>query len=101
MSNFQGIFEAALKDYTMKTGKDLCNLDHPLASKLDNCDSVDSILDIFREQAGEFDDFRKGDTELVKWLDPTVKVLHTISTNKVLGDSVSIVSPLFIIILAN
>ena len=88
-TNFQAIFENALKDYTKKTGKDLYDLDHPLASKLDSCDSPDSILEIFREQAGEFDEFRKGDTKLFKWLKPVVKVLHTISTNEVLVDSAS------------
>jgi hypothetical protein len=92
-SNFKAIFDAALKDYTKRTGKDLCDLDHPLASKLDSCDSPDSILNIFQEQAKEFGEFRKGDTKLFKWLKPTVEVLHTISTNKVLGHSASSVNP--------
>jgi len=82
-SNFQLIFEAALKDYTKKTGKDLRDLDHPLASRLDRCDSPDSILNIFREQAREFDEFRKGDTKLFKWLKPIVEVLHSLSNNEV------------------
>ena len=92
-STFQAIFDAALKDYTKKTGKDLYDLGHPLASKLDSCDGPDSILDIFREQAREFDEFRKGDTKLFKWLKPIVKVLHTISTNDVLVHSASSVNP--------
>jgi hypothetical protein len=92
-SNFQAVFDAALKDYTKKTGKDLCDLDHPLASKLNSCDSPESILDIFREQAREFDEFRKDDTKLFKWLKPIVKVLHTLSTNEVLGDGASSVNP--------
>jgi hypothetical protein len=89
-SNFQAIFDAALMDYTDKTGKNLRDLSHPLASKLDSCDSPDSFLDIFQEQAREFDEFRKGDTKLIKWLTPTVKVLHTISTNKILGHGASV-----------
>jgi hypothetical protein len=100
-SNFQAIFDAALKDYTQKTGKDLCDLGDPLASQFDSCDSPDSILDIFREQAREFDEFRKGDDKLFKWLKPIVKVLHTVSTNKVLGDSVSSVNPATFIIYHN
>jgi hypothetical protein len=91
-TTFQAIFENALKDYTEKTGKDLCHLDHPLASKLDSCNSPDSILDIFQEQAKEFDEFRKGNTKLFKWLNPIVKVLHAISTNEVIGDSASSVN---------
>jgi hypothetical protein len=102
-SNFQAIFDVALKDYTEKTGKDLRDLHDPLASKLDSCDSPDSILDIFREQAREFDEFKKGDTKLFKWLNPIVKVLHAVSTNKGILDSASRVNPaisLFIIIIA-
>ena len=91
-SNFQAIFDAALKDYTKKTGKDLSDLHHPLASKLDTCDTPDSIINIFQEQAREFGEFRKGDTKLLKWLKPIVKILHPISTNKVLSDSVSSVN---------
>jgi len=92
-SNFQAIFHAALNDYTKITGEDLSDLDHPLASKLDSCDSPDSILNIFREQARDFDEFKKGDTKLFKWLKPIVEVLYTLSSNKVLGDSVSSVNP--------
>jgi hypothetical protein len=91
--SFQAIFDAALKDYSKKTGKDLCNLDHPLTSILDSRNSPDAILDIFREQATEFGEFRKGDTKLFNWLKPIVKILHTISTNKVLGDSAGSVNP--------
>ena len=100
-STFQAIFEAALKDYTKKTGKDLYDLDHPLASKLDGCDSPDSIIDIFKEQAKEFDEFRKDDTKLFKWLKPIVKVLHTLSTNEVLGHRASSVNTATLIIYHN
>ena len=90
-SNFEPIFNAALAKYTKKTGKDLRN--HPLADKIDGCDSADSILDIFQEQAEAFDKFRKGDAELFKWLKPVVKVLHALSTNDVLKDAVTHVRP--------
>jgi hypothetical protein len=100
-SNFRVIFDAALKDYTKKTGKDLCDSGHPLASKLDSCDSPDSILDIFQEQAREFEEFRKGDTKLSQWLRPIVRVLHILSTDKVLGDSASSVGSAAVIIINN
>jgi hypothetical protein len=90
-SNFEPIFNTALVEYTKKTGKDLRH--HPLADKIDSCDSADSILDIFQEQAETFDEFRKGDTKLFKWLRPVVEVLHALSTNEVLKDTVSHVSP--------
>jgi hypothetical protein len=90
-SNFETLFNAALAEYTKQTGKDLRS--HPLADRIDSCDSPNSILDIFQEQARAFDEFRKGDTKLFKWLRPVVNVLHAISTNAVLSDTGSLVSP--------
>ena len=89
--NFETIFNAALTEYTKRTGKDLCN--HPLASKIDSCDNPESILDIFQEQAQTFDKFKKGDTKLYKWLKPVVDVLHAISTNEAFSNKSSHVSP--------
>ena len=88
--NLEAIFNAALTDYTKRTGKDLRN--HPLASKIDSCDNPESILDIFQEQAQAFDKFRKGDNKLFKWLTPVVNVLHAISSNETLSDNASYVS---------
>ena len=90
-SNFQTIFNSALAKYTKQTGKDLRN--HPLAYRIDSCNSPDSILDIFQEQSRAFDEFRKGDTKLFQWLIPVVNVLHALSSNPVLRDSGSLVSP--------
>ena len=78
-SHFQTLFNAALAKYTKQTGKDLRS--HPLADKIDNCDGPDSILNIFQEQAQAFDEFRNGDTKLLKWLRPVVNVIHALSTN--------------------
>ena len=88
--NFDTVFNAALAEYTKQTGKDLRN--HPLISEIDSCDSADSILHIFEEQAEAFDEFREGDTKLFKWLGPVVRVLHALSTNEVLKNTVSHVS---------
>ncbi|KAN0111248.1 hypothetical protein V8E52_008728 [Russula decolorans] len=89
--NFEAFFNAALTEYTKRTGKDLRN--HPLASKIDGCDNPESILDIFQEQALAFEKFRKGDTKLFKWLRPVVDVLHAISTNETISDIASHVFP--------
>ena len=89
--NFEEIFNAALIKYGERTGNDLRN--HPLASKIDNCDNPESILNIFQEQAQGFDKFRRGDTNLVKWLRPVVNVLHAISTNKAFIYKATHVSP--------
>ena len=89
--NFEAIFNAALTEYTNRTGNDLRN--HPLASKIDSCDSPESILDIFQEQAQAFDEFRKGDNKLFQWLRPVVDVLHAISTNEAFSNKASHVGP--------
>ena len=67
-------------------GKDL--LDHPLATKLQRCDSVDDILAIFQGQAKEFQQFRDG---LMERISPVVTVLHKFS--KIAGDVAGTVRP--------
>ena len=47
-SHFQEIFEAAFRDFEEQTGKTLAN--HPLAEKLQSCDSVESVTAVLREQ---------------------------------------------------
>ena len=89
--NFDAILNAALMEYTKRTGKDL--RDHPLASNIDSFDNPESILNIFQEQAQAFDKFKKGDTKLFKWLRPVVDVLHAIFTNEAFSDNVSHVRP--------
>jgi hypothetical protein len=84
-SNFKSMLDAALAEYKKKTGNDL--LAHWLASELQACDSVDTVLDILRDQAKAFE--RSDDQKLMKWIDPLVHVLHTFSD--ALGDGVSLV----------
>ena len=90
-SNFETLFNAALENYTKQTGTQL--REHPLSAKIDSCNSPDAILDVFQEQVQAFDEFRKGDPKLFKWLRPVVNVLYFLSTNRALRDSVSLVSP--------
>ena len=86
----------ASKPNPTQPGKDLRN--HPLADRIDSCDSPDSIIDIFQEQSRAFGEFMNGDTKLFKWLRPVVNVLHALSTNSVLSDNGSLVSLAFPII---
>jgi hypothetical protein len=76
-SNFQLIFNHALKAYERRTKKDL--LAHPLAAQLQDCDSHSSILIVLQQQVQELDQSQSNDERLTKWLDPTVKVLYTLS----------------------
>jgi hypothetical protein len=80
-SNFQLILDNALKAYKKRTKKDL--LKHPLADRLQACDSPSSILTVLQEQVQELDESQRSST---KWLDPTVNVLHTFS--ETLGEGV-------------
>src|SRR6266576_4951415 len=88
-SNFQVIFNHALKAYEKRTKKDL--LAHPLASQLQTCDSHSSILIVLQQQVQELNRSQTSDERLTKWLDPTVKVLYTLS--ETLGEGVSLVCP--------
>ena len=87
-SNFQDIFQVALKSYQKQTKKDL--LTHPLASRLQDCDSTNAILAILQDQVREFDKSRGGDERLTKWLGPTVNVLNAFSAT--ISGGVSLVS---------
>ena len=65
-SKFRLIFDNAMKAYKKRTKKDL--LTHPLADRLEICDSASSILTVLREQVQEFNESQPNNT---KWLDPT------------------------------
>ncbi len=85
-------FDSALAEYSMHTGYDL--LSHPRTAAIDQCESMGSILDMFREQSRAFDDFRNGDPELVRWLEPIVTKLHVIRTSAALrAAGATLVSP--------
>ena len=80
------MLDAALAEYKKKTGEDLQAV--WLASELQTCKSVESVLDILRDQAKAFE--QSGDQKLMKWIDPLVHVLYKISG--ALGDGVGVVS---------
>ena len=89
-SNFQSIFDAAVKAYERKTKNDL--LAHPLAAQLQACDSPGDILAALQEKVKEFDQSRGADERLSQWLDPTINVLYSFST--AIGAGVGLVSAL-------
>jgi hypothetical protein len=74
---FRAMLLSALKLYEKRTKKDL--ITHPLASRLQSCDTPDAILAILKEQADEFDHARVDEDRLTKWLNPTVNVLYAFS----------------------
>src|SRR6267154_1016326 len=86
-SNFQLIFDDALKAYKRRTKNDLTT--HPLAHRLESCDSPSSILTVLQEQVQELNQSQRRNERWTRWLDPTVNVLHAFSEN--LGDGVTLV----------
>ncbi|KAF8488440.1 hypothetical protein F5888DRAFT_1292864 [Russula emetica] len=76
-SNFQSIFNAALEAYEKKTK---CKLStHPLASRLQSCDSPTATLSVLQDLIQQFDHRRSSDERLTNWLNPTVNVLYAFS----------------------
>ena len=86
-SNFQLIFNNALKEYEKRTKKDL--LAHPLAAQLQACDSPIAVLAVLHLQAQRLDRSQSSNDRWTKWLDPTVNVLYAFS--ETLGEGVSLV----------
>jgi len=88
-SNFQLIFNNALKAYEKRTKNDL--LAHPLAAELQKCNSPSEILAVLHQQVQGLDRSSSGaDDRWTKWLDPTVNVLYMLS--ETLGEGISLVS---------
>ncbi|KAI0277944.1 hypothetical protein BGY98DRAFT_1176855, partial [Russula aff. rugulosa BPL654] len=88
-SNFQLIINNALDAYKRRTKNDL--LAHPLAVKLQSCNTPSAILDVLQEQIQGLDQSRNSDDLRTRWLDPTVNVLFALSAT--LGEGVGLVFP--------
>ena len=77
------LFQTALDDYEKQTGIELTK--HPLAERLQECNSVESVTDILREQAKDLDKFREKD-RVLKPLKKVLTVLHLISSAPSVAD---------------
>jgi hypothetical protein len=91
LSQFQGLFDAALWEYNQKTGKDITT--DPLTARLQYCDSSDAVLGILQEQAHAFNQYRNGDwkVQIMRRLKPTVDILFGLSTGGVFGEGIGLV----------
>jgi hypothetical protein len=76
-----------LKAYEKRTKNDL--LAHPLVAQLQDCNSLTAILAVMNQQVQQFHQSRGANEGLTKWLDPTVKVLYSLS--ETLGEGVCLV----------
>jgi hypothetical protein len=86
----QLLFDAALQGYEKQTGTKL--IDHPIARELENCHSVDSIMDIIQQQARALIEHQEGDGKVMNSLKRAVHVLHALSTNTALSVGIGVVS---------
>jgi len=82
------LFEAALQDYETQTGIALA--EHPLAERLQECHSVESIAAVLHEQTQAFDEFR-GKEKVMKLLKNAVSVLYKLSACAKLGEVIGVV----------
>ena len=76
-SHLRVLFQTALEDYEKQTGIELAK--HHLAERLQDCNSVESVTDVLREQAKDFEKFREKD-KVLKPLKKVLTVLHIISS---------------------
>jgi hypothetical protein len=89
-SHLRVLFEAALEDYKHQTGIELAK--HPLAERLQDGNSVDSVAAILREQAQDFEKFRDKD-KVLKPLKKILTVLHGLSSAANFAQDVGMVCP--------
>jgi predicted adenine nucleotide alpha hydrolase (AANH) superfamily ATPase len=86
--HFRTLFEVALEDYEIKTKLSLEK--HPLAQKLQNCHSVESITALLQDQARAFSEAR-GRDRITKSIRCTVSFLYKLSATAALGDDLGLV----------
>jgi hypothetical protein len=86
-SDFQLILHNALKAYERLTKKDL--LVHPLAAKLEACESPGTVLSVLQRQVPQLNQSQRSNERLIRWLDPIVNVLYSFSAT--LGEGFSLV----------
>jgi hypothetical protein len=87
-SRLREFIDAALQDYEKQTSIRLA--EHPLATQLQNGDSVDRITAVLDEQLQAFSKFR-GVQEVTKLLKNTASVLYKLSATADLNQAVGLV----------
>ena len=87
-AHLQALFKPALQEYEEKSGVSLAQ--HPFAIKLQNCDSVEAITGLLRDQARPFVDLQ-GSDRIMKSIKSTVSILSKLSTAASLADVFSLV----------
>jgi hypothetical protein len=89
-SGLRVLFEAALEDYEKQTGIDLAK--HPLAERLQDGNTVDTVIVILREQTQDFKAFRDKDNVLTS-LKKVLTVLNILPSAADFTQDVGLVRP--------
>jgi hypothetical protein len=91
-SPFQDVFDAAVNEYSRKTGTAIDS--DPLTIELQTCGSSNEVYELLQEQAQKFNEFRNGDrvTQIMRKLKPAVDILLKLSNGGVLGEGIGLVS---------
>jgi hypothetical protein len=84
-TRFRDLFDDALRAYENETGVTLAN--HPLAVKLQACDSVEAITALLQDQAKDF----KKSEKITKSIETIVSILTPLSFAASLPDAVGLV----------
>ena len=84
-SHLRVLFEVSLENYRQQTGIELAK--HPLAGRLQDCNSVESVTEILREQAQDFKEFREKD-KVLKPLKKVLTVLNRLSSAANFGQDI-------------
>ena len=82
------LFESAFQAYEEKTGITLA--EHPLATQLESCHSVESMTALVQDQVSAFNEFR-GKDRVTKSVESTLSILTKLSATASLGDAVGLV----------
>jgi hypothetical protein len=89
-SHLRVLFEAALNDYRRQTGIELA--EHPLAERLQDGNTVESVIAILCEQAQDFKQFREKD-KVLKPLKKVLTVLNILPSAADFAQGVGLVCP--------
>lgn len=89
-SHLRVLLEAALQDYKQQTGIEL--VDHPLAERLQDCNSVESVTAILCEQAPYFKEFQEKD-KILRPLRNVLNVLQRLSSAANFPQGIGLVCP--------
>jgi hypothetical protein len=87
-ARFQALIEPALQAYEKKAGVSLAH--HPLAIKLESCNSVEAITGLLQDQAQTFMDLQ-GSDKIMKSIRMTVSILSKVSSAASLVDAFGLV----------